>query len=188
MYITNLKSQLNETGFVIEDQVELFHEPIDLLAQQSKFLLRRYSFTRIIVVVAEFPQIDWDTLLKFSKACHQYAVNSRKFPWFQHIPFHFARLIPEREILALPIAVVDEVDSHIVQAVRKTNPINYFLWREISIPLLIDLKHNELHYCTAIPAISVGLHQYGVDFIEANLKPDYVTHRSNFAAKTNEAV
>ncbi len=162
-YISTVKQSLNERDYIVQEGGYLNSQPIDLLAQQSKFKLTRYSHIKKVFILAQFSSIDIDSFKQFADHCFEYACQSRRLSSILYV-----RLLPMRENIVCPVATVDELDTETAIEIHKMSPIRKN--NGVLFPVVADLRNEQLHFSDEHPWWSMFLYDDAKQLAENTVK------------------
>jgi hypothetical protein len=139
-YLSTATERLKADGFSIIENITYKNQTFRCVAKRTRFQAEFFGFVEFFFIFAEFSTIDKLSLKEFSSKCFKYAKKYRSIP--------LPRGLFEG-VNCFPVAVVDNVDSAVAEAVRSEAPPKH--WSACEMPVICDLKAKQLYYLEKTP-------------------------------------
>jgi len=153
-YLSTATERLKADGFRVTENVKYRNQMFRCVAKRTRFQLEYSGFAEFLFIFSKFSTIDIGSLREFAKICYKYACRSKIIP-FRYVYFDWA--------FCFPVALVEELDVATAQAVRREDPPVLFCGYEM--PVICDLRTNELYYSEKTPLRSLLFHEHAREIV-----------------------
>jgi len=134
-YHAKVTDRLQKERYGLISGVQFGGYTFTYVGKRMGFEITKTGLVETSIIFAEFDGIDAKTLWDYSKACHEYALKTKKvrIPWG---PLHYS--------ICYCVALVYGVSSAVSDEIEDTTPEYY--WKGYGVPLLYDLATSTVHY------------------------------------------
>lgn len=159
-YLSTVTQRLKADGFKITENVIYEDRVFKYVAKRKRSLVQYLSFETVLFIFVTFNSIDWWSLREFSEKCFRYAKKSKSTPF----PLGLFE-----SVLCFPVAIVEDIDAAIAEAIRNKEPPRH--WRAQEMPVICALKSGHLHYFEGTPTLNALFWNYFREMIRKMLSP-----------------
>jgi hypothetical protein len=133
-------NRLEETGFVISDDVKFKGQVYPIVARRSRFDLSKFGYSEEFFVFGDFDRLGAKEFRAFSAGAFRYAKRHRVNP----LPCGFFE-----SVWCFCVAITDEVSDATLDSVRQDEPPKH--WGAAEIPVIYDRESGDLFYFEGTP-------------------------------------
>lgn len=149
-YLAKVKERLEANGFKISENVNSDDHVFKLVALKRRFQIEHMGLAETFFIFTEHHSPDIHLLKESFRQCFKYARKSKISP----LPY-----TPILDIaVCFPVAIVDNMDSTILQHVRNTNPPWHFA--DYELDAVYDLNRSQIYYSEKTPHWAMMLWDY----------------------------